>query len=54
MSTEYGARLPKSGVVYMRGTLEVVKAWIAEFSVVTPLQLVTRECAGDSKGYWHE
>ena len=49
MSTEYGAQLPKSGVVYMKGPLEIVKAWIAEFGTVTPLQLVTK----DTNGHWH-
>lgn len=53
MSTEYGAQLPKSGVVYMKGTLEAVAAWIAEYATVTPLQLVSRECVGDSTGHWN-
>lgn len=53
MRTEYGAQLPKSGVVYMKGPLETVLAWIADFSTVTPLQLVTRESTGDSTGRWH-
>lgn len=51
--TEYGARLPSSGNVYMSGPLEAVTAWIADFSAVTPLQLVARECVGDSRGPWH-
>jgi hypothetical protein len=54
MSTEYGAQLPKSGVVYMKGPLEVVKAWIAEFGTVTPLRLVARDCDGTSTGHWHD
>jgi hypothetical protein len=54
MSTEYGAQLPKSGVVYMRGPLEVVTAWIAEFGTVTPLQLVARESADGTTGHWHD
>ena len=51
--TEYGAQLPKSGVVYMKGTLETVTAWIADFSAVTPLQLVARECNDGMTGHWH-
>lgn len=53
MTIEYGARLPHSGVIYMKSnSLPVVQAWVQEFSTVTPLELVLRECSELSKGHW--
>lgn len=43
--------VPTSGVVYFKGPLQVVTAWLAEYSAVTPLQLVQR-IAGDIPGHW--
>jgi len=48
---EYGAQIPGSGVVYFKGPLQTVAAWIAEYSAATPLQLVQRT-AGDIPGHW--
>jgi hypothetical protein len=48
---EYGAMIPTSGVVYMKGPLQTVAAWIAEYSTVTPLQLVQR-AKGEIPGPW--
>lgn len=50
--TEYGARLPKSGNVYMTGTLAAVAAWLAEFSSVASLELVARERSESGSGSW--
>jgi hypothetical protein len=53
VTIEYGARLPRSGVVYMKSAdLPVVQVWLEEFSSVTPLELVVRECSELSKGHW--
>jgi len=52
--TEYGARLPRCGVVYIKSySLETITKWITEYSAATPLELVTREYVGDSHGRWH-
>lgn len=50
---EYGAMLPGSKVVYLKSrSLETITAWIAEYSTVTPLELVTRVNVGDISGRW--
>jgi hypothetical protein len=52
--TEYGARLPRCGVVYIKSySLETITKWIAVYSVATPLELVTREYVGDIHNAWH-
>lgn len=50
---EYGAMLPGSKVVYMKSySLPFITEWIAEYSTVTPLELVTRVNVGDVSGRW--
>lgn len=53
MTIEYGARLPISKVVYMTSkSLDTIDAWITDYSTVTPLERVSRECVGDTHGHW--
>jgi hypothetical protein len=33
-------------------SLPDVQVWLEEFSTVTPLELVVRECSGLSTGHW--
>lgn len=50
---EYGARLPISKVVYMHSeSLETVKAFIAEYSSASPLELVHRVIAQNVISHW--
>jgi hypothetical protein len=58
MSTriEYGARIAHTGTVYMHdSSLNVVTAWITEYSTVAAVELVRRDYVGDSPvGLWHQ
>jgi len=54
MRTEFGARIARTGTIYMHdASLSVVSAWITEYSSVTPIELVRRESTGDTFGLWH-
>jgi len=51
--TEYGARLPRCGVIYIKSySLEFISQWIADYGVASPLELVTRNWSGESHGKW--
>lgn len=42
-TTEYGARVIKTGTVYMHGPLQSVQAFIDEYSDIAPLELISQE-----------
>ena len=54
MFTEYGARIIKTGTVYMHGPLQSVQAFIKEYGDVTPIELISQERDSDTgcSGPW--
>lgn len=52
MTTEYGARIVKTGTVYLHGPLAFVQEFIIEYGRVSPMVLVTRTRVGDVAGAW--